>query len=347
MNTLYPILFDFQVMDMTGRKRIISMTLAVFLTALVLMSAVFLSERDKKFNFFEKSTIAMGTVVTQKVYSDNPGTAIRDIISIVNGLEDMISWRKENSAVAKLNKNGTVENKYLGEIIYDMQSLSRLTEGKFDLTVGRVSRLWGIGEENQRVPTENEIKEALETVGTDKVKAQGYTLTVDEGTLLDLGAIGKGYACDLVYNYLSSTDINGAIISVGGSVVAYGDYNKKGDKWRIAVTHPRDEEKYLGVISIDEGFVSTSGDYERYFEKDGKRYHHILDATTGYPADSGLISVTVVAESGVISDALSTACLLVGEKKAIEILEGAGASAILVDENLNITTVGEIEFEQL
>lgn len=331
---------------MTNRKRIISMAAAVFFTALIVLSVWFISERNEKFTLTEKSVIAMGTVVTEKIYSENPGTAINDITAVINGLEDTISWRKESSAVAVLNKEGAVQNKYLGEVIYDMQALSRLTDGKFDLTVGKVSRLWGIGEETQRVPSEKEIKEALRTVGTDKVQAQGYTLTVDEGTLLDFGAIGKGFACDLIYTYLQNTKIDGAIVSVGGSIVAYGDYNKKGDKWRVAVTHPRETDKYLGVISFDEGFVSTSGDYERYFEEIGKRYHHILDATTGYPSESGLISVTVVAESGIMSDALSTACLLVGEKKAIEILEGAGASAILVDENLNITTVGEIDFEK-
>lgn len=331
---------------MANRKRLISMVAAVFLTFLLVISVVVISERSKSFNITEKSIIAMGTVVTEKVYSEKPSAAIKDIGDIINGLENTISWRKEDSAVGILNKEGKVQNKYLGEVIYDMQALSRLTEGKFDLTIGAVSRLWNIGEENERIPTEEEIRNALKTVGTDKVQAQGYTLRVDEGTLVDFGAIGKGFACDLIYNYLLNTDINGAVVSVGGSIVAYGDYNKKGDKWRIAVSHPRDDKKYLGVISLDEGFVSTSGDYERYFEKDGKRYHHILDATTGYPSESGLISVTVVAESGVMSDALSTACLLAGEKKAIEILEGAGASAILVDENLNITTVGEIEFEQ-
>lgn len=331
---------------MANRKRLISMVAAVFLTFLLVISVVVISERSKSFNITEKSIIAMGTVVTEKVYSEKPSAAIKDIGDIINGLENTISWRKEDSAVGILNKEGKVQNKYLGEVIYDMQALSRLTEGKFDLTIGAVSRLWNIGEENERIPTEEEIRNALKTVGTDKVQAQGYTLRVDEGTLVDFGAIGKGFACDLIYNYLLNTDINGAVVSVGGSIVAYGDYNKKGDNWRIAVSHPRDDKKYLGVISLDEGFVSTSGDYERYFEKDGKRYHHILDATTGYPSESGLISVTVVAESGVMSDALSTACLLAGEKKAIEILEGAGASAILVDENLNITTVGEIEFEQ-
>ena len=331
---------------MANKKRLISMVAAVFLTFLLVISVVVISERSKSFNITEKSIIAMGTVVTEKVYSEKPSAAIKDIGDIINGLENTISWRKEDSAVGILNKEGKVQNKYLGEVIYDMQALSRLTGGKFDLTIGAVSRLWNIGEENERIPTEEEIRNALKTVGTDKVQAQGYTLRVDEGTLVDFGAIGKGFACDLIYNYLLNTDINGAVVSVGGSIVAYGDYNKKGDNWRIAVSHPRDDKKYLGVISLDEGFVSTSGDYERYFEKDGKRYHHILDATTGYPSESGLISVTVVAERGVMSDALSTACLLAGEKKAIEILEGAGASAILVDENLNITTVGEIEFEQ-
>lgn len=331
---------------MANKKRLITMILSVFLTVVIILAVFFISDRNKRFPLTEKSIVAMGTVVTEKIFSENPGTAIKDITAVINGLEDMISWRKDTSAVAELNRNGSVNNKYLGEILPTMQSLSRLTDGRFDLTVGAVSRLWSIGEEGERIPSEKEIKKALKTVGTDKVQSTGYTLTVSEGTQLDLGAIGKGFACDLVYNYLCAADIDGAIISVGGSVVAYGDYNKKGDKWRIAVTHPRDEKAYLGVISLDSGFVSTSGDYERYFEKDGKRYHHILDAKTGYPAESDLISVTVVAESGIISDALSTACLVVGEKKAIEILEGAGASGVLVDKNLNITTVGEIEFEQ-
>lgn len=331
---------------MANRKRLFSMLAALSLTALIVISSFFLSQRDEKFPLSEKSVIAMGTVVTEKIYSENPGTAIKDIVSIINGLEDTISWRKENSAVALLNREGRVQNKYLGEVIYDMQSLSRLTEGKFDLTVGRISRLWNIGEENEKVPSEKEIKEALKTVGTDKVQAQGHTLTASEGTLLDFGAIGKGFACDLIHTYLQETDVSGAIVSVGGSIVAFGDYNKKGDKWRIAITHPRKADEYLGVISLDEGFVSTSGDYERYFEKDGKRYHHILDATTGYPSESGLISVTVVAESGIMSDALSTACLLVGADKAEELLLKYNASGILVDEELNITTVGEIEFEQ-
>ena len=180
---------------------------------------------------------------------------------------------------------------------------------------------------------EKEIKEALKTVGTDKVQAQGHTLTASEGTLLDFGAIGKGFACDLIHTYLQETDINGAVISVGGSIVAFGDYNKKGDKWRIAITHPRKADEYLGVISLDEGFVSTSGDYERYFEKDGKRYHHIFDAETGYPSESGLVSVTVVCDNGLLSDALSTACFVLGKDEGMKLAEKYGASAVFQEQS--------------
>ena len=145
--------------------------------------------------------------------------------------------------------------------------------------------------------------------------------------------------------YFDSSDMKGAIVSVGGSILAWGNYNKAGDKWQIAVAHPRNEGEYLGVLSIDEGFVSTSGDYERYFEKDGKRYHHILDATTGYPAETDIISVTVVCDSGIISDALSTACFILGYEKSQELLKECNASAIFVDKDMNISTVGEIDFE--
>ena len=152
-------------------------------------------------------------------------------------------------------------------------------------------------------------------------------------------------ACDMLKTYLDSSNMQGAVISVGGSILAWGNYNKAGDKWQIAVAHPRNEGEYLGVLSLDEGFVSTSGDYERFFEKDGKRYHHILDATTGYPAETDTISVTVVCDNGLISDALSTACFILGEENSRELLGEYNASAVFVDKDMNISIVGDIDFE--
>jgi thiamine biosynthesis lipoprotein len=234
---------------------------------------------------------------------------------------------------------------YITELVRQCRELSELSGGVFDVTVGGISQLWSIGEEDERIPSAEEIEAELKNTGYGKIKISDKSLSLPEGVKLDLGAVGKGAACDLVKAYLDTSDMQGAIISVGGSILAWGNYNKAGDKWQIAVSHPRNEGEYLGIISLDEGFVSTSGDYERYFEKDGKRYHHILDATTGYPAETDVISVTVVCDSGAMADALSTACFILGEEKSKPILEKYGASAIFVDKDSDISIVGEIDFE--
>lgn len=328
-----------------NKKKIISIALTVLILVGALGLFVFYESRHERYVSSEKSHIAMGTVVTQKVYGEFAAKRIQQTKAIVDGLDDMISWRNSSSEIAKLNSGETLEVAYLTDCIKKCSEISTLSGGKFDITVGGVSRLWNIGEENERIPSEDEIKAELQNVGYGKIKLGKDSVQLPDGVKIDLGAVGKGMACDMLKAYLDSSDMQGAIISVGGSILAWGDYNKAGDKWQIAIAHPRQEGEYLGVLSLDEGFVSTSGDYERYFEKDGKRYHHILDATTGYPAETDIISVTVVCDSGIISDALSTACFILGYEKSQELLAEYNAAAIFVDKDMNISTVGEIDFE--
>ncbi len=327
------------------KKKIIS----IVLTVLVFISAVSLfiiySNRHERFDFREKSSIAMGTIVTQKVYGDFAAKHMEKTKAVIDGLDDMISWRDSESEIAKLNSGETVRIAYLADVIRQCSEISSLSGGVFDITVGSISQLWSIGEENQRIPSDKEIAEEMKNVGYSKIKTATDKIALSKGVKIDLGAVGKGMACDMLKVYLDASDLNGAIISVGGSILAWGDYNKAGDKWQIAIAHPRNEGEYLGVLSIDEGFVSTSGDYERYFEKDGKRYHHIIDATKGYPAETDLVSVTIVCDSGLLSDALSTACFILGEEKSTELLERYDASAIFVDKDMNISVVGDIDFE--
>lgn len=331
---------------MKNKSKVLKIFLSVFLVAVLLLGALFVSDRNKRFEYGEKNTVAMGTILTQKIYSDTAGQHISHITSIVGSLEDIISWRESSSPVTSLNSGEEVANSTLADILSSCIDISKATDGAFDVTIGNVSRLWSIGEEGERLPSETEIKEQLENVGYENILIENGKIRLSSDCTVDLGAVGKGLACDYVMNYLRACDdVNGAVVSVGGSNVAYGNYNKAGDKWRIAVRHPRLENEYLGVISLDEGFVSTSGDYEKYFEKDGTRYHHILDANTGYPASSGLISVTVVCDSGLLSDALSTACFILGEEESKALLEKYNASAIFVTENMEISTVGEIDFE--
>ena len=319
--------------------------ITVTVIAVILCAAFFLYGREKRYDFTEKSFISMDTVITEKIYGENSSTLIAPVFNIVTGLDETISRFNESSAVYQLNTYGQTDDKAVNEIINSVRAVSEDVDGAFDITVGELSDLWSIGKEDEKIPSVEEIEAVLSNVDYRKISIENGTVYYDGGEI-DLGAVGKGFACDLIAAYLSSQEAEGAIVSVGGSILAYGDYNKKGDKWSIAIRHPRSENEFLGIVRLDEGFVSTSGDYERYFERDGKRYHHIFDARTGMPAESGLVSVTVVAESGILSDALSTACFIVGEEKGKELIEKYSASAIFVDKEMNITTVGEIDFEK-
>ena len=289
----------------------------------------------------------MGSVVTIKLYGDDTFKKLDVTKNGIDNLEKIISRKLETSAVSLLNKNGTVQNAVCAEIIEKCRKISELSGGAFDLTIGPLSSLWNFDEDVQTVPDKEKIQKALALVDYRKVQTDSKSVSLAKGQSVDLGAVGKGAACDAAKAYLEKSGVKGAVVSVGGSILAFGKRNKAGDKWRVAVRHPRKENAYIGVINLSEGFVSTSGDYEKYFEKDGIRYHHILNANTGYPADSGLSSVTVVCGSGLLSDALSTACFILGEEKSKPLLDEYSAAAVFVDKQLNVSTYGDIDFEEV
>lgn len=330
---------------MKSKGKIFRIIIAVTVIVITLCTALFLYSREKRYDFTEKSFISMDTVITEKIYGENSSAFIAPVFNIVTGLDETISRFNERSAVYRLNTEGETSDISVAEIIKSVKQVSDDVDGAFDITVGGLSDLWSIGKEGEKIPSEKEIADVLKDIDYQKITVENGTVYYKGGEI-DLGAVGKGFACDLIAAYLSSQKAEGAVVSVGGSILAYGDFNKKGDKWSIAIRHPRSENEFLGIVRLDEGFVSTSGDYERYFEKDGKRYHHIFDARTGMPASAGLVSVTVVAESGILSDALSTACFIVGEEKGKALIEKYGASAVFVDKEMNITTVGEVDFEK-
>jgi len=155
---------------------------------------------------------------------------------------------------------------------------------------------------------------------------------------LDLGAVGKGIACDEVKMFLEKQDnVKGAIISVGGSVLTYGEKDD-GTEWKIGIQHPREQGESIATLKLPGSLVvSTSGDYERYVETNGVRYHHILDPKTGKPADSGVISVTIISESGILSDALSTACFVLGKDAGLNLAQAFDAEAFIVDSDMQIS----------
>lgn len=284
---------------------------------------------------------AMGTAVKKTLYMDDMEAADevnRAINKLLTELEAQISVRIPESEVAGLNRNYAVDGIYhVSENIVDYLEqeliIYKETDGAFSPCIRPLSVLWGIEDGNDVVPSAEAVQSVLpnidgsliETVGED-----GITLHA-ENMAIDFGAIGKGIACDQVEVLLGDSDVRGAVVSIGGSILAYGD---KGDgkDWHIAIQDPRKQEgSVLGILDVKGGTkISTSGDYEKYFEQDGKRYHHIFDPATGYPAESGLISVTIISDNGLLSDAMSTACFVMGLQKGMEYVEEKGVEAVFV-----------------
>ena len=155
------------------------------------------------------------------------------------------------------------------------------------------------------------------------------SVAFEDNFTVDFGAAGKGIALDEIKDYLETTKTKEAVISVGGSILLYGEKN-----FTVGIKDPEGNAgRHVAILNVGEGCVSTSGSYERFFEENGKRYHHILDPDSGYPAQSGVVSVTVVSESGILSDALSTACFVLGIEKGGALAAEYGCETVFIDEN--------------
>lgn len=319
-----------------------SFTVSMLLASAVLAStctAVWGSTEDSEVSTYSKTDFAMDTVVSETLYTTGEDITA-DVIQALKDIEDnLISWTKESSQIYQINQNAgstvTVSDETAG-YLKQVLELSKASDGAMDPTMGQVIRLWDIDGENPHIPEEEELNSLLENVGYQKVTLDGDEVTMPEGVTLDLGAAGKGIGCDAAKKVLEENpEVSAAIINLGGSsVMSYGT-KPDGSSWQVAVTDPRDTEgDYLGVVSLNgTEFLSTSGDYEKYFIEDGVRYHHILDPSTGYPARSGLTSVTVVCEDGLDADGLSTACFVLGKEKAEKLLESYDADGLFVDDS--------------
>ena len=305
--------------------------IAIILCAVIVFGIVsydFISGRSS----CEKTSVAMGTVVTVKLFGFGAKNDLDKIETEINGLENsVLSWRKEGSDVYRINKgSGTQVSvspdtvKIIGQCI----NISDDCGGVFDITIGNVTKLWDFGGNNQRLPSDDEIKTALGSVGYKNVSISGNAVQIKKGQSLDLGAVGKGFVCDKIKELLDKGRTKSAVVSVGGSLLIYGNRT-----FSVGIVNPDNDKQSMGTLKLKDTCVSTSGNYEKYFEQDGKRYHHILNATTGYPATSEFKSVTVVCESGLISDALSTVCYIAGYRKSIEILKKFDAEAVFIFNN--------------
>lgn len=333
------------------KKKCKSKILLIVVILLVLLVAVFCLPQktgNKQVQSVSQSDIAMGTIVSASIYttgSEEEGTELAsDIFSKLKEIEKTyISWRESEAEIAAVNASagnseGVEITGKMEEFLIQTLEIAQRSNGALDPTIGELSRLWDIDGENPKVPTKEELDALLKKDGYKNVTCSNQKVQLEENTSIDLGAVGKGIGCDEAKLLLEQEkEVNGAVISVGGSILTYGE-KEDGSPWSVAVTDPlHSGESYMGVLTLEgENYVSTSGNYEKYFEQDGVRYHHILNPSTGYPAESGLISVTVVTDNGLLSDGLSTACFVLGLDKGMELIETYQAEAVFIDENYNV-----------
>lgn len=306
---------------------------AVALAAFLIYDGIF--NKTSSADFF-----AMDTVISAEVIGADSKKCIAEIEEIITSLDsDILSRHNGDSEISILNKNrgGKISGK-LEEYLTVMLDISRKSGGKFDFTLGAVSDLWSFTS-NPCVPDEEALNTALASSGYGKITVSGNDISyASDNLILDFGSSGKGIALDEIKAMLDGKKVKEATVSVGGSVLIYGKEEKT-----VGIRDPYSNAgDHIAKITVSDVCISTSGSYERRFEENGKEYHHILDPETGYPVENNLISVTIISESGILSDCLSTACFVLGLEEGVKLAEEYGCEAIFVTADKKIYATSEI-----
>jgi len=304
---------------------------------IVVLMVIFVVRKANEPTTLSEHELLMGTIVNITAIDPDEeilSGAIDEAFAAMAHLDSVATRFSPESAVGMINSRSPGEEQLyidldVSTIISRSQAISRMTDGAFDITVAPLIDLWTFDEGND-LPTDMEIRRALSTVGYDRIRLHPTSgaLTLATDVHIDLDGIAKGRAVDKAYRILRTTGVDAAVIDAGGDVRMLG-LPPDGGNWRVGVKHPR-QDGLLGVLSLGSGSVATSGDYQRFMIKDGIRYHHILDPSTGLPARS-TVSVTVVCERCEDADALATAVFVMGPRRGMRFVERTeGLEAIIV-----------------
>lgn len=287
---------------------------------------------------------AMGTVMTHKAFGLHAEKSLDAVCREVARIEGLLSRFLPGSEISRVNRSAGIRHEKVSletyEVLSQAVAFSRSAPGCFDVTIAPVVTLWHTAAASLALPDAYSIEQILRLVNHRDVILNPWKITAGlrhVGQSVDLGGIGKGVAGDRILKLLKTFGVSSAYSNLGGNVVTLG-CKPDGTPWRIGIQHPRQEDKLIGSVSVVNQTVVTSGDYQRYFiDRQGKRHHHILDPATGYPAESGLISVTIVTDRSVAADPLSTMVFVAGLEKGLVLLRDyPGTEAILVNTELEV-----------
>jgi thiamine biosynthesis lipoprotein len=261
----------------------------------------------------------MDTSIDLKIYGDE--AVLDKAEEEINRIESLLSKTKTESEIYALNnKTSDTVSSETEELLNTALKLGEETNGAFDITVAPVVELWGFPDKNFRVPETDELNKALESVDYKNITLENGKVNIKNNSQIDLGGIAKGFTSDSLMKLFAENGVKSGLVSLGGNVQAIGT-KPNGDMWNVAIQNPFDEsgESYIGAVKIADKAVITSGGYQRYFVYDNVKYHHIINPETGYPANSGLVSVTIVSANGTLADGLSTSLYVMGLEKSIEL----------------------------
>jgi len=283
------------------------------------------------------------------VYDPAEQGLLTEALDLCAQYEAMLSRTMEGSSIWRLNRAEGLPvqvEEQTAELLRAGLDYGAFSDGRFDITVGRLCALWDFNG-NPAVPPPTELAAARDTIDYRQVFIEGYSVRLgDPQAWLDLGGIAKGYIADQVAMFLKEHNVKSAIIDLGGNIVTVG-LKPDGGLWHIGVSQPfRERSEIIGSLSIGEASIVTSGIYERQFTENGTLYHHILDPSSGMPVNSDIVSVTIVSESSTVGDALSTIVILVGSEKAAALLDQAPGivGAVLMLKSGELLQYGDIDF---
>lgn len=303
--------------------------------------------------FADLETYCMGTNVIQRVYGERfIGAGVtHQAAEELKRLEDMLSFYKADSEVSLVNRSAGQEYVHLSKdtlyIIKKAKEYAEVCGGTFDITAAPLIELWGVFTKNQRVPANGEIDDAKALIDYRDILIDEKSSSVKlqrKGQKIDLGGIAKGFAADRVVEIYRNNGIESAFINIGGNVLALGT-KPDGSFWNIGIQNPLEPRgECIGAVLAADKTIVTSGDYVRYFEKDNVKYHHILDPRTGYPSASGIMSVTIITESSIDADALSTAAFILGLEKGMKFIESINSvDAVFITKDKKVYTTEGIK----
>lgn len=310
---------------MTFRKKAGLFLGAAILTAALLSgcSRTPSSPPATKQEYYEKQDFALSTIISIRVYTEEDAELLDGCFSLIREYEQKLSRTLKDSEIARLNRRETTElSEDTAALLAAGLHYSELSGGAYDVAIATLTSLWDFLAEEPTVPDPDEIKEAAVWADYTAVHLEGTAVTFDnDKTGIDLGSIAKGYIADRVKDFLIENGVESAVISLGGNVLLLGS-KPDGSEFNIGIQEPfGTQSDYAGIVSLSDLSLVTSGIYERYFEQDGKGYHHILNPNTGYPYENNLLSVTIIGPNSMDCDGLSTACFSLGLENGMELID--------------------------